>query len=220
MSRWLFSAPVLVVLGSAAPASAVLFTNTPGAPDPGIAAHEKLLVTFDAANAAGVTDTSRAAVITAATSTGGVRAAPAGTPKGGVYRLIGGGGSSVFDFSGWSRGRALASASLYWGSINRYNFVDFLTIDGRRVGGIGGADLPQWNGNRSSADTNRRVQFRFAPEDAVTALRLRSNGAAFEFDDIAASVGIVPEPASWAMMITGFGFIGFAMRRKGRAVAA
>ena len=44
MSRWLFSAPVLVVLGSAAPASAVLFTSSPGAPDPGIAAHETLLV--------------------------------------------------------------------------------------------------------------------------------------------------------------------------------
>jgi hypothetical protein len=29
----------------------------------------------------------------------------------------------------------------------------------------------------------------------------------------------VPEPASWALMITGFGLIGFAMRRRGYATA-
>jgi len=33
------------------------------------------------------------------------------------------------------------------------------------------------------------------------------------------NVGSVPEPASWAMMITGFGFIGGAMRRQRRSVA-
>ena len=32
-----------------------------------------------------------------------------------------------------------------------------------------------------------------------------------------AETGSVPEPASWAMMLIGFGAIGFAMRRKGRA---
>ncbi len=32
-------------------------------------------------------------------------------------------------------------------------------------------------------------------------------------------VGSVPEPASWAMMITGFGFIGGAMRRQRKSVA-
>lgn len=34
------------------------------------------------------------------------------------------------------------------------------------------------------------------------------------------SVGAVPEPASWAMMITGFGLIGYASRRRARMVAA
>nr|WP_243445915.1 PEPxxWA-CTERM sorting domain-containing protein [Polymorphobacter arshaanensis] len=33
------------------------------------------------------------------------------------------------------------------------------------------------------------------------------------------NVGSVPEPASWAMMITGFGFIGGAMRRQRKSVA-
>lgn len=34
------------------------------------------------------------------------------------------------------------------------------------------------------------------------------------------SVSQVPEPASWAMLITGFGMVGFAARRRRRAVAA
>ena len=34
------------------------------------------------------------------------------------------------------------------------------------------------------------------------------------------SMGAVPEPASWAMMITGFGMIGFAARRRNRPAVA
>lgn len=34
------------------------------------------------------------------------------------------------------------------------------------------------------------------------------------------SVGAVPEPASWAMMIIGFGMIGYASRRRARMIAA
>jgi len=41
---------------------------------------------------------------------------------------------------------------------------------------------------------------------------------AFEFDDIAANA--VPEPASWAMLIMGFGLVGAAARRRKAAVAA
>ncbi len=32
--------------------------------------------------------------------------------------------------------------------------------------------------------------------------------------------GVVPEPASWAMMVAGFGLVGFAARRRSAAVAA
>jgi hypothetical protein len=32
--------------------------------------------------------------------------------------------------------------------------------------------------------------------------------------------GVVPEPATWGMMILGFGLVGFAARRRGTAVAA
>ena len=48
-----------------------------------------------------------------------------------------------------------------------------------------------------------------------------SDNTAF-LDDVSASVsasGAVPEPATWAMLITGFGLVGAAMRRRGLATA-
>lgn len=211
----------------ATPAFAVTVTSSPGAPDPGLAPGQTLLVSFDAPNVAGVTDASSGRVITASGSTSGVRAAPAGTGNG-VYRSIGAGGQSVFDFSGWSNGNPLANLSFYWGSVDSYNFVDFLDAAGTRIGGISGNDLPSATGNQSIAATNRRVFFDFLPSENVTAVRLRSTGAAFEFDSIGATAlesgsiasGAVPEPASWVMLIAGFGAIGLAMRRRDRTAAA
>ena len=37
---------------------------------------------------------------------------------------------------------------------------------------------------------------------------------------IATAGGVVPEPATWAMLLTGFGMVGFAARRRRAAVAA
>jgi hypothetical protein len=43
-------------------------------------------------------------------------------------------------------------------------------------------------------------------------LRLNSSQNAFEIDNIA--VTTVPEPGTWAMMLLGFGALGFAIRRR------
>ncbi len=40
----------------------------------------------------------------------------------------------------------------------------------------------------------------------------------FYLDDV--SVTMVPEPATWGLMVAGFGMVGFAMRRRVRSVAA
>lgn len=197
---------------TAAPLLAVTVTSAPGAPDPGLAAGQTLLVSFDTANVAGVTNVTSGAGITAAGNIGGVRAAPAGTGNG-VYQSIGTDGTSTFDFSGWTGGRPLASLSFYWGSIDRYNFVDFLDATGTRIGGLSGADLPRFDGNQGLAMTNRRVFFDFLPTEKITAVRLHSTGNAFEYDSFAGA-GAVPEPATWAMLILGFGCVGLAMRRR------
>ncbi len=185
-----------------------------GAPDPGPAPGQTMLVSFDAPNAFGVSDTSRGTVITGAGSIGGVRAAPAGNSS--VYRSLGGASQSTFDFSGWTKGAPLASFSFEWGSIDSYNFVDFLNKKGDTVWTIAGSDLPQFNGDQSAPITNQRLLVTFQKEAEVAAVRMRSNGAAFEFDSLAgaAATGAVPEPASWVMLIIGFGFIGHGLRRR------
>ncbi len=61
---------------------------------------------------------------------------------------------------------------------------------------------------------------------AGTAKSISFGGVANQivFDDITFGTeipgGVVPEPASWAMLITGFGLVGFAARRRRAAVAA
>lgn len=44
----------------------------------------------------------------------------------------------------------------------------------------------------------------------------------FDYNDyrFAFSVNVIPEPATWAMLIAGFGLVGFAMRRRKAAVAS
>ena len=185
-----------------------------GAPDPGPAPGQTMLVSFDTPNAFGVRDISSGTVITAAGSIGGVRAAPAGNTS--VYRSLGGDSQSTFDFSGWTKGAPLASLSFEWGSIDSYNFVDFLNKKGDTVWTIAGSDLPQFNGDQAAPMTNQRLLVRFQREADIAAVRMRSNGAAFEFDSLAAAAetGAVPEPASWVMLIVGFGFIGHGLRRR------
>lgn len=210
---------VAAVLLAAAPAAAVTVTSVPGAPDPGLAFGETLVASFDTPLAAGVVNTTAGSVITAAGSISGVRAAPAWTDAG-VYQSIGAGGSSLFDFSAW--GSPLSSFSLYWGSIDSYNFIDFLDANGLRIAGLSGGDLPRFDGSQTASASNRRVIFDFEPFESITAVRLSSTGAAFEYDDIgaAAFTGAVPEPASWALLIAGFGLVGVSMRRRRTVVAA
>lgn len=181
-----------------------------GGPAPG----ETLLVSFDAPNAFGVTDSNSGKVITDKGSIGGVRAAPAGNSS--VYRSLGPDSQSTFDFSGWTRGAPLASLSFEWGSIDSYNFVDFLNRKGETVWTIAGTDMPKFNGDQSAQLTNQRLLVSFQREADIAGVRMRSKGSAFEFDSLAgaASTGAVPEPASWLMMIIGFGFIGHGLRRK------
>ena len=208
-------------IGNAAMPKSITVIGQAGAPDAGPPAGQSLLVSFDAPNSAGVTEFSSGTVITAAGSIGGVRAAPAG--NGSVYRSLGADSQSTFDFSGWTKGAPLASFSFEWGSIDSYNFVDFLNRRGETVWTLAGSDFPQFNGDQAAAITNQRLLVSFQREADIAAVRMRSKGAAFEFDRLAgaAATGAVPEPASWLMMIIGFGFVGHGLRRKrSRAIAA
>jgi hypothetical protein len=211
-----------LAVAAATPAAAVItVSNVPGNPDPPIPSGFTTVVTFDTSSAGGIVNTISGAVTTAAGDIGGVRAAPAGTPDGGVYQSVGTDGVSTFDFGGYlPANRVLTGFSLYWGSVDDYNFVDFLTANDSVVATFGGAQLPRFDGNQTIGTANPRVTFLISGLDKVTKVRMRSTSNAFEYDTFAVTTGRVPEPASWAMLISGFGLVGAVLRRRRAAAVA
>jgi hypothetical protein len=108
----------------------------------------------------------------------------------------------------------LSAVGFYWGSIDTYNRVDVLGAGGATLFTLSGSTLINQNfGNQSLPSTNRRVTFFAEGDEVITGLKFTSTGVAFEIDDIAVA-GVVPEPATWAMLIAGFGLVGAAMRRQ------
>ena len=74
--------------------------------------------------------------------------------------------------------------------------------------GVYGFGFPQLSGLTGAFD---RVSFNFS-----------TTGSSNAFDNLTvtsvAATGAVPEPATWAMMIAGFGLVGYAMRRRAKPV--
>jgi hypothetical protein len=107
---------------------------------------------------------------------------------------------------------------LYMGSPDDYNQVEFnfansstpLILTGPAI--WGGA--PAGDGDQTQGFT---VSYHF--DAPVTSVVFSSTGNSFEFDKLA---GGVPEPASWALMILGFGGAGAVLRgqRRRQAVCA
>jgi hypothetical protein len=64
------------------------------------------------------------------------------------------------------------------------------------------------------------VTFSFTGSDVanVSYLKFSSSVNAFEIDNLA--INPVPEPATWALMLLGFGGIGLAMRRRRKPALA
>lgn len=200
-----------VAILSSTMASAVTVTSTPGAPDPGAFAGQSIVVSFDNANAAGYSFSG--AITTTSTSIPNLAAAPAGdtTAFGYISSAIPNGIATLTTPN-------LKSISFYWGSIDTFNFVDVLGAGGVTLSTVVGGAIPPANGDQSAPATNRRVNFVAGPGEVITGLRLRSTGVAFEVDNFAAAA--VPEPATWAMLVAGFGLVGFATRRRRLTVVA
>ncbi|MDP3747530.1 MAG: PEPxxWA-CTERM sorting domain-containing protein [Phenylobacterium sp.] len=113
----------------------------------------------------------------------------------------------------------VSRVSLYIGSLDDYNSITFYlkgggtqVITGLQLGAISGAN----DGDRQQADTNGR--FTFYSTENIVGFDLNSTTNSFEVSNIGAAV---PEPATWAMMIIGFGGVGGMLRsaRRKQAVA-
>jgi hypothetical protein len=105
----------------------------------------------------------------------------------------------------------------YWGSIDRYNTVEFYN-GATLVGSMIGSDAAPLaaNGNQFQFASNRHVTI-FLTSGTFDRVRLSSSANSFEVDNISAAV---PEPGTWAMMLVGFGGLAMLSARTRRRQAA
>jgi len=104
----------------------------------------------------------------------------------------------------------MTAFSFYLGSPDTFNFVKVTDFGGNTVT-LQGAQI--WNataGANGDQNWGRRVSYQF--DTAVKSVEFSSTGNSFEFDSLAAAPA--PEPATWAMMITGFAGAGAMLRRR------
>lgn len=208
----------LIALGLAAPASAATFIVTNGGDGTFVASQttslgDKLL-TFDGANPTGVTSTlSNASVVQGSLS--GQYAQPFGSDGSKYLSVFGTDGSAtIADTSG----AGYNALSLYLGSIDTYNTIELLSNVGAVIASYAGsAFLGGPSGDQGLPTTNRLITFTRNGNDALFAgVRISSTQNSAEVDNVRfSSVSApVPEPATWAMMLVGFGLVGGALRRR------
>ncbi|WP_394647792.1 PEPxxWA-CTERM sorting domain-containing protein [uncultured Sphingomonas sp.] len=208
--KTLFTAAVAVsALFAALPAAAVTFVADNGSSDVFTASAVGAQVTFDNATAPGFS------VVGGGTMTSNVwnqGANPQGAPANNVFMyVLANSSATVTSLAG-----AFQNVSLYLGSIDAGNTIDVLGQGGAVLRSFTGTDLVAPNmatGNQTSDLTNRLITFKASGNEQLTGVRFSSSVNSLEFDNVRFSAA-VPEPATWAMMILGFGVVGYAMRRR------
>jgi len=147
-------------------------------------------------------------------SVSGQSARPAFGSTGNFATVLTGGSYSI-DFAPTNK------FSFALGSLDTYNTLTLKYENGTSQSYIGGQiinDLSFPSGNQISGETNGIVTYTVHSGSHIVGAVFQSSQNSFEFDNLAA--GAVPEPATWAMMIGGFGLIGAASRRRNRQAVA
>lgn len=144
----------------------------------------------------------------------GISAMPAGDSTHYLWGLVDGTTVTFTDSVGNPLGDVVTSFKIHWGSIDALSagrYDNLLTLsNGDSVNGswlvanMGANGL----GDQFSAADNR--WFVISSDTPFGSFTVNSPQNAFEFDMS------VPEPATWAMMLVGFGAIGSAVRRQRR----
>lgn len=199
--RTLILAAALV---AAAPLSAMTIVASSNGPDAGAPAGQHVIDNFD--TAAGLSG--NYALVTGSSS--GQYAAPFEDET--QYLTVFGGQSASLAISPAAKG-----LSFYWGSIDAYNTVSFYS-GATLVASFTGDQVPAApaDGSQGNPVNNRRVTFDFQGA-SVDRVQFASSQNSFELDTVTAAV---PEPASWALLVVGFGLVGVSARRRTTVVAA
>lgn len=198
-----FACAALALIAVAPANAAVVLTATPGT-----AVYSGPTPTFDFETPAPVTG----GLVTTG-SLSGVRAQPFGST--GNYLTVGPTDGSPATLNLASFGN-IGVITFIWGSVDAYNTLEVLRRNGTVMQAFTGANAAvNPNGNQTSPVTNPLARLTFSGSDIfdVGGLRFRSTQNAFEVDNFAIRAA-VPEPATWMMMLAGFGIVGAALRRR------
>ena len=105
--------------------------------------------------------------------------------------------------------------SFLWGSPDTYNRLTVTTNMGVQTFTTSSLGFPVSNGNQSFS---QYVQFAASAGETITSVAFSNNPSVNAFETANFSIGsAVPEPATWAMMLVGFGAVGYSMRRRKKA---
>lgn len=173
------------------------------------------VVTFNGSAPAGTAVTLNGAAIVSG-NVGGQYAQPFGSDGSPYLSVFGGTSATIAD----TTGIGYNGLSLYLGSIDTYNAIDILSTTGALIASFGGSSfLGGPSGDQTLPATNRLISFtRDANDPLFGGVTIRSSQNSAEVDNVRfLSPAAVPEPATWAMMLFGFGFLGIALRRRNRA---
>ena len=117
--------------------------------------------------------------------------------------------SLSFDLTGFN-----ASTASFSGRFLVDNQVSSIALNGNTIfsgpaGGFGGGDWTNFAAVSGFVNGVNLLQV-----NAVNFGQARGNPAGLRVEFVDSSVAAVPEPATWALMLAGFGMTGFAMRRR------
>ena len=157
------------------------------------------------------------------TGSGPQGAQPATGDQGDRYLSVGTflpSGFATFDFTAQAGG-GVRQLGMDYGSADTYNSFVLHLSDGTIETYTGTDAIVNGvaNGNQSSTVTNGRLTFRPDGGLYITSIDLRSTGQALEADNFGV-IAAVPEPATWGMMLLGFGVMGVSLRRRRRSTPA
>jgi hypothetical protein len=111
----------------------------------------------------------------------------------------------------------LTYLSFLWGSPDTYNVLTVNTNLSSYEYTANGLGFPTTDGNQN---VSQYVQFATSAGETISSLSFSNSVPMDAFETANYSVTAVPEPATWAMMMVGFGMVGAAARYRRRSTIA
>lgn len=131
------------------------------------------------------------------------------SPAGTSYLSVLTGGFATYTFAS-----PVTGFQFDWGSVDTYNTLTMTGSFGTMTvipGTTPNPSFPSTNGNQGF--TGSGLFTALGNGDTFTSITFGSSANSFEVDNLA-TTSAVPETATWAMMLAGFGIIGFGLRRR------